>query len=148
MNTEKLTPFVRTAVEDVFETAFYLTCCTEENEPTPFPDSIHEVTIGFQIGNFQGKFALAFSWNLAKTVTANFLGLLENDLNAEQINDMICETANMCCGDFLKRIQGYPGFHIEIPIGPEQKPFYQTSADIMMMNGPEGYLHIRLEAVN
>jgi hypothetical protein len=67
-------------------------------------------------GERTGEFRIAVAPETARTITANFLGLDdEQGISDSQIADVACELANMICGSLLSRFAGNLTFELSRP---------------------------------
>jgi len=110
----ELTASIAAAAGSVLETMFFA-----EAEPCPLvPEEqrrqMTAVRIGFH-GGLRGEFRIGFESHLARALAAGFLGLDESEVAEEEVNQVICETANMICGAALSRIESDEHMRLEMP---------------------------------
>ena len=110
----ELTTSIAGAAGSVLETMFFA-----EAEPgAPVPDEqrsrMTAVRIGFD-GGLRGEFRIAFEPHLARALAAAFLGLDEGEVAEEEVNQVLCETANMICGAALSRIESDEHMRLDMP---------------------------------
>jgi len=110
----ELTASIAAAAGSVLETMFFA-----EAEPCP-PVSDEQrrqmtaVRIAFD-GGLRGEFRVAFEPHLARALAAAFLGTDESEVAEEEVNQVMCETANMICGAALSRIESDEHMRLEMP---------------------------------
>ena len=119
-------------VSKVFETMFYLFIETseevegtepskgkppqiigEQREKSPPPFLRSE--IGFQ-GKNSGKIRLYIPYDLARRLTANFMGVEENELPESQVMDMAGELNNMLAGNLFSLLDKTNGYQLTVPM--------------------------------
>jgi len=119
-------------ISKVFETMFYLSVETlEEDEvPEPIEADPSPVTgepvekspprflrseIGFQ-GKKSGKIRLHIPYDLARKLAANFMGVDDNDLSESQVLDMVGELNNMLAGNLFSLLDKTNGYQLTVPM--------------------------------
>jgi len=74
-------------------------------------------------GDPPGTFRLDLERAAAKSAAADFLGEDPEELTTEQLNEVVCELANMVCGSVLSRIESSATFRLAKPrITPGECP--------------------------
>ncbi len=63
----------------------------------------------------RGEFLIGIDPHAAVVMSAAFLGVEEADVSAEQIAQVMCETANMICGAALSRMEAEDHMRLETP---------------------------------
>jgi CheY-specific phosphatase CheX len=61
----------------------------------------------------------------ARSIAADFLAADESELTDRQVEDVVCELANMICGSSLSRLEAESTFRLEAPVilsGGEARP--------------------------
>jgi CheY-specific phosphatase CheX len=93
---------LKAATFEVLETMFFI-----------FPESLEEATTLFHGPGLRAwvpvegpknfRVGLTLSLDLAREMTANFLGLEKDEVPPEEMEDVVKETANMVTGGFLRK---------------------------------------------
>lgn len=114
MPDERIPQFLAAAAGEVLETMFF-TCPMGDAEDGDYSseEALH-VRIAFN-GKFSGLFGLTVDRQSAHTVASNFLGADDSEVTGEQVEDVVCELANMICGAVLSRIDSSATFEIAHP---------------------------------
>jgi CheY-specific phosphatase CheX len=110
----ELTASIAAAAGSVLETMFF---AEAEPGPSVSEEQRHQmiaVRIGFD-GGLRGEFRIGFEPHLARALAAAFLGIDESEVADEEVNQVICETANMICGAALSRIESDEHMRLEMP---------------------------------
>jgi len=83
-------------------------------EPIPFQDAV-TAEVSFS-GIFSGRLAVVMSEPALTELTANMLGIDNEDVDRNHLNDALKETANIICGNWLPVVGGDEAvFHIAAP---------------------------------
>jgi hypothetical protein len=99
------------SVQEVLEKMFFIDLLDPAaGDP---PDGI-AAELSFE-GDPPGTFHLALDPAAAQSAAADFLGEDPADLSAEQLNEVVCELANMICGSVLSRIESSATFRLSKP---------------------------------
>ena len=119
MDKEKMMKTMRDSISNVLETMFY--------QSVQFTDSKHTLkewfsgmhpligaTLSFN-GSPPGTFYLIFPVDLVTDITANFLGIDEEEINEGQRIDTVKEALNMIGGHMLSIIDKTGDFKLGIP---------------------------------
>jgi len=94
------------ATADVLEKMFF-TGFAADLDGMPEAGAQIAVTLAFD-GELRGRLTLAISAGAARTLAADFLGVDADDgaePDAAQVNEVVCELANMICGDTLSAVE-------------------------------------------
>ena len=67
-------------------------------------------------GHPPGAFRLILDQEAAKSAAADFLGENPSELSEDQLNEVVCELANMICGSVLSRIESSATFRLSKPV--------------------------------
>ena len=119
MDRETMMKAMREATSNVLETMFYqpihitdANCSLKEW----FSDTqlLVGVTLSFR-GPSRGLFYLFLPTAMVTRITANFLGLDEEEVNEEQKNDAVKESLNMIGGNMLSFFDKQGVFKLDIP---------------------------------
>jgi len=110
-NMEKITETMRISIFDVFEKMFYIFLESLDDE---YQEYDVEAVISFE-GAMSGEIRILFSVDMAKTMVQNMLGLGEDEIDGQDIEDCSKEAANMICGNFLGKLDSTEAFNLSIP---------------------------------
>lgn len=119
MKRDTMMKTMREAISNVLDTMFF--------QPVQFVDSkctlqewfsdkqsLVGATLNF-INSSEGSFYLLLPVEIVKGVTANFLGLLEEEINEKQKKDTIKEALSMIGGHMLSLLDSKGDFRLGIP---------------------------------
>jgi CheY-specific phosphatase CheX len=67
-------------------------------------------------GDPPGSFRLLLDPTAARSAAADFLGEDPAELSDDQLNEVVCELANMICGSVLSRIESSATFRLSKPV--------------------------------
>lgn len=101
------------AISEVLETMFFVSVDVADWDPPPntvYRDS--KIQIFNHAKAIELRFRLAADF--ARMAAANFLGIDEEEIQEEDLDDVMRELANMVGGNFLDRLDE-DGFHLGIP---------------------------------
>jgi CheY-specific phosphatase CheX len=110
------------SVADVLEKMFFVRWePSESNQGTAERETCANVSFR---GSPSGVLALRVTQKEARSIAADFLGASEEELSERQIEEVICELANMICGSVLSRIESTTTFQLAEPsiVTPEPSP--------------------------
>ena len=65
-------------------------------------------------GEPSGSLDLSVALTAARSISADFLGVDQQEVSERQIADVVCELANMICGAVLSRVE-LATFHLRAP---------------------------------
>jgi len=116
---ETMTMNMKQAISNVLELMFFLPVQFVENEcPVrewlPRSQVYTGATLGFT-GPVSGSYYLLVPAVMAKEITANFLGLSEEEVNEAQESDTVKEALNMIGGHMLSLVDKPDGYQLGIP---------------------------------
>jgi len=119
-------------ISDVLETMFFSMVefgeCGQGDQCFDYGSEIHLLT-------HSGRTAISLrvSEEFARMITANFLGVEENQVNDDDMEDSLKELANMVAGGYHARVKE-AGWRLGIPrvwkIGPESMDAAQRAAEL------------------
>ena len=66
-------------------------------------------------GDVSGRFGLHLGIGTARTLAANFLAKEVQQLTAGDVDEIVCELANMLCGSVVSRVDGDHGYVLTPP---------------------------------
>jgi CheY-specific phosphatase CheX len=116
---ETMTMNMKQAISNVLELMFFLPVQFIENdcpmsEWLPQDQVYTGATLGFS-GPVSGSYYLLIPVAMAKEITANFLGLSEEEVNEAQERDTVKEALNMIGGHMLSLVDKPDGYQLAIP---------------------------------
>ena len=119
-------------ISDVLETMFFSMVdfgeCGPEDQCFDYGSEIHLLSHAGCTA-----ISLRVSEEFARMITANFLGVEENQVNDDDMKDSLKELANMIGGGYHARVKG-AGWRLGIPevwkIGPESMDSTQRDAEL------------------
>lgn len=112
--SEDLHEVLRQSVEEVLEKMFFIRALDDGALPARYEDDAISAHLSFD-GDPPGSLILHVAAGTARSIGADFLGEQEDDLNAAQVGEVICELANMICGAVLSRIESTAAFRLGAP---------------------------------
>jgi CheY-specific phosphatase CheX len=110
----ELTSSIAAAASSVLETMFFAEAEPCPSVPEEQRSQMTAVRVGFD-GGLRGEFRIGFEPHLARALAAAFLGMDDSEVAQEEVNQVICETANMICGAALSRIESDQHMRLEMP---------------------------------
>ncbi len=118
MDNSALTQAMKASISEVLEQMFFMTidCQAQDGnsvDPQPVAGSII-AGIGFS-GLPSGTFILEIPEDLARSVTANFLGAAARDLSAAQVAATVLEMLNMLAGGTLSCFDRRALYDLQMP---------------------------------
>lgn len=96
---------LKKAISDVLETMFFVGVDFLSNTP-PRVTHFHESRISLSTHNQHIELCLKTTEDFAKTITANLLGIDEEKVSQDDLEDSIKELTNMVGGNFQGRLKG------------------------------------------
>ncbi len=125
----------RIVIETLEQLAFMFS--SPDDEVSPINSDSMAVTVPFT-GPFSGRLTMETTTSVIIELTANMLGIDEEDITAGQKTDALKETVNILCGNLLPAIGGDQAiFNINAPtivnieeVGETEKAFSTTSFSI------------------
>jgi CheY-specific phosphatase CheX len=100
------------SVADVLEKMFFVRSLGEGEESAGEPEIVARLTFE---GSPPGSLTLRVTARAARSIAADFLGADEPDLAAREVEEVICELANMICGSVLSRVESDSIFRLDTP---------------------------------
>jgi CheY-specific phosphatase CheX len=101
------------SVREVLEKMFFVDAMEPAPGETPMAGLAAELSFD---GNPPGHFRLVLDQRAARSAAADFLGEDPAELTEEQLNEVVCELANMICGSVLSRIESSATFRLSKPV--------------------------------
>ncbi|MDR3698572.1 MAG: chemotaxis protein CheX [Candidatus Sulfopaludibacter sp.] len=102
------------SVEDVLEKMFFIRSLDDALEEPGLPEGDVKAHLTFD-GEPSGFLTLRVTREAARSISADFLGAEEGDLNEQQVGEVVCELANMICGSVLSRFESAVTFRLAQP---------------------------------
>ena len=99
------------AASDVLETMFFSSVIGELPVNATPPASALAARLQFS-GARAGAFGLRLTEGAARVITANFLAEETDEPTTQQVQEVVCELANMMCGSVLSRLDR--GAHFDL----------------------------------
>ncbi len=112
--TDSLEAVLRGSVADVLEKMFFVRSLGEETGNAAAREEEVLVHVGFE-GDPSGSLSLSVPGATARSISADFLGVEEEELCRRQIGEVVCELANMICGSVLSRVESSATFRLATP---------------------------------
>ncbi len=112
-NMKKIEEMMKLSISEVFEKMFFLFLESPDNGEAGTYDM--ESSIRFD-GSMKGDVRVLLSRDMAKAMVHNLLGLEEDKINPQRIEDCAKEAANMVCGYFLGRFDSTRDFTLSAPV--------------------------------
>jgi len=115
MTDEFVAESLAAAAGDVLETMFFSSVMGETPvSTTPAADGI-AARLAFS-GARAGVFALRLTGGAAQVIAANFLAEETDEPTRQQVQEVVCELANMMCGSVLSRLDRGAHFDLGQPV--------------------------------
>lgn len=102
------------SVEEVLYKMFFIEGLSEPGGPAAASTEECSAALQFE-GRPSGGLKLAVSWPAARSIAADFLGEDETSLTGQQVDEVVCELANMICGAMLSRVESDETFRLSTP---------------------------------
>jgi CheY-specific phosphatase CheX len=100
------------SVEEVLERMFFV----RSFDDAPGDGEPRWISAGLRFeGDPPGAMQLRLSAAAARSIAADFLAAEEADLTEAQVEEVICELANMICGSVLSRVESQTTFRLSSP---------------------------------
>jgi CheY-specific phosphatase CheX len=112
VNERSIDTALAESVQEVLEKMFFIDSLEPVEEGTQPAGIAAELMFD---GDPPGLFRLDLDVPAARSVAADFLGEDSENLSVEQLNEVVCELANMVCGSVLSRIESKATFRLSKP---------------------------------
>jgi len=117
-NMEKIEKTMMPSIFEVFEKMFYIFL---EPLDRQYHEYDMEAAIGFE-GVMSGEVKILFSKDIVKSMVQNMVGIDEDKISIQDMEDCSKEAANMVCGNFLGRLDSREVFNLSSPTFKEGRP--------------------------
>ena len=115
-NMKKIEEMTRHSIFEVFEKMFYVFLEHLDGECGEYD---MEAAIRFE-GFMSGEIRILLSMDIVKAMIHNMLGLNEDEITIQSMEDCSKEAVNMICGNFLSKFDGTEVVNLSTPIFKEQ----------------------------
>ena len=113
---KKIEATVRVSIFEVFEKMFYIFLEPLDDDRNEYD---MEAAIQFE-GSISGEVRILLSMDIVKTMIQNMLGLKEDEITTQRMEDCSKEAVNMICGNFLGKLDSTKVFNLSMPVFKEQ----------------------------
>ncbi|MBW1926477.1 MAG: chemotaxis protein CheX [Deltaproteobacteria bacterium] len=110
-NMEKIRETMTPSIFEVFDKMFYIFL---EPLDIRYDEYDMEATISFD-GTISGDVKVLLSRSIVKAMVQNMLGLKEDEITGQDMEDCSKEAVNMICGSFLSRLDSTKVFNLSSP---------------------------------
>jgi len=110
-NMEKIRETMTPSIFEVFEKMFYIFL---EPLDIRYDEYDMEAAISFD-GTISGDVKVLLSRSIVKAMVQNMLGLKEDEITGQDMEDCSKEAVNMICGSFLSRLDSTKVFNLSSP---------------------------------
>lgn len=110
-NMQKIKEMLMESIFEVFEKMYYIFL-----EPLDTDSGTYDMgaSIGFH-GPANGEIRILISKKMAGKMVQNMLNIREEDVTAKLLEDCLKESANMICGNFLRKLDSNQVFNLTLP---------------------------------
>jgi CheY-specific phosphatase CheX len=99
---------------EVLEKMFFIGALEERGSDTqPYPEITTRVNFE---GSPSGALTMRVAAAAARSIAADFLGCEKSSLSEAQVDEVMCELANMICGSVLSRTESETTFRLLSPV--------------------------------
>jgi len=105
---------LRESVVEVLEKMFFISAFEEPLQEPPSLRPCLAAQLEFT-GDPPGSLTLETSCQAARSIAADFLGEAPEALSVRQVEEVVCELANMICGAVLSRVESRVVFRLGSP---------------------------------
>jgi len=107
---------MRLSIFEVFEKMFYVFLEPLDAEGNEYD---MEAAIRFE-GSLSGEIRILLSMDIVKAMIHNMLGLKEDEITTQRMEDCSKEAVNVICGNFLGKLNSAKVFNLSAPIFRKQ----------------------------
>ena len=132
------------ALESVLEKRFFIDAGSTAGPDVPDGDVPVRARLEFE-GNPHGSLTLEVSAAAARSIAADFLAVDELSLSTGQMEEVVCEPANMICGAALSRLESDSNFRLGMPGILPCQPAPDAAATLGSVDLGDGMLMARLQ---
>ena len=121
---------------DVLEKMFFISILDETPDTVVLPaEEDIAVRLSFE-GKPSGSLTVRLNRFAARSIAADFLGTELDQLSESQVEEVMCELANMICGSVLSRVESAVAFRLGVPEITVPSPPPETAAVYSVPLGP------------
>lgn len=117
-NMKKIKEMTKLSIFEVFEKMFYVFLEPLHSECGEYD---MEAAIRFE-GFMSGEIRILFSMDIVKAMIQNMLGLKEDEITIQRMEDCSKEAVNVICGNFLGKLNSAKVFNLSMPVFSENNP--------------------------
>lgn len=129
-NMKKIKEMTKLSIFEVFEKMFYVFLEPLDGE---YGEYDMEVAIRFE-GSRSGEIRILLSMDIVKTMLQNMLGLKEDEITTQRMEDCSKEAVNVICGNFLGKLNSAKVFNLSMPVFSEKSRDSGLSENICRMD--------------
>lgn len=129
-NMKKIKETMRLSIFEVFEKMFYVFLEPLHSECGEYD---MEAAIRFE-GFMSGEIRILFSMDIVKAMIQNMLGLKEDEITIQRMEDCSKEAVNVICGNFLGKLNSAKVFNLSMPVFSEKSRDSGLSENIYRMD--------------
>ena len=129
-NMKKIKEMTKLSIFEVFEKMFYVFLEPLDGE---YGEYDMEVAIRFE-GSLSGEIRILLSMDIVKTMLQNMLGLKEDEITTQRMEDCSKEAVNVICGNFLGKLNSAKVFNLSMPVFSEKSRDSGLSENICRMD--------------
>lgn len=107
-NMKKIEETMRLSIFEVFEKMFYIFLEPLNDESDEYD---MDAAIRFK-GSMSGEIRILLSMDIVKTMIQNMLGLKEDEITTQRMEDCSKEAVNVICGNFLGKLNSSKVFNL------------------------------------
>lgn len=117
-NMKKIEKMTRHSIFEVFKKMFYVFLEPLDGE---YGEYDMEAAIRFE-GSLSGEIRILLSMDIVKAMIQNMLGLKEDEITTQRMEDCSKEAVNVVCGNFLGKLNSAKVFNLSMPVFSENNP--------------------------
>ena len=115
-NMKKIEEMTRHSIFEVFEKMFFIFLEPLDAEGNEYD---MEAAIRFE-GSLSGEIRILLSMDIVKAMIHNMLGLKEDEITIQRMEDCSKEAVNVICGNFLGQLDSAKVFNLSAPVFKKQ----------------------------
>jgi CheY-specific phosphatase CheX len=114
-DTAKIREHLTSATFETFEKMFFIFLELSQPDPAAQPSCSHAAVISFK-GLLSGSMTIRYSREFLTAMICNLLGLSEEEITNQDLEDCAKEGINIVCGNFLARLESEKALDLTIPV--------------------------------